>query len=105
MNVKDAVVRYSEEGSTCQVSVVAGDQTVAKLAILRRTMHLAGTTVTMGGIADVVTHPVHRRQGYGARLLEGAVAYMRDQRYHVSLLFGIADFYHRFGYAPVLPEY
>jgi predicted acetyltransferase len=105
MTAKVAEVRYSAEGATCQVSVVAGDQTVAQLAILQRTMHLAGATVTMGGIADVVTHPAHRRQGYGARLLEGAVTYMREERYQISLLFGITDFYHRFGYAPVLPEY
>jgi len=59
----------------------------------------------MGGVADVVTHPAHRGKGYGAKMLRAAVERMREERYPVSILWGITDFYHRFGYAPVLPNY
>jgi predicted acetyltransferase len=98
-------VRFEPEGPDCKVSVVRSGEAVARLRVLRRSMHLAGAAVEMGGIADVVTHPAHRGLGYGARLLEATVAYMRRERYHFSVLFGIPDFYWRFGYAPVLPEY
>jgi predicted N-acetyltransferase YhbS len=88
-----------------KLQLVEGETAVARLVVLRRTMHVAGTGVVMGGIGDVVTHPAHRRQGYGAQLLRAAVNRMREERYHMSVLFGIADFYHRFGYTPILPEY
>lgn len=82
-----------------------GETAVARLVIGRYTMQVAGAGVTMGGIADVVTHPAHRGKGYGAQMLRAAVARMREEGYALSVLFGISDFYHRFGYAPVLPEY
>jgi predicted N-acetyltransferase YhbS len=98
-------LRYEAEAAGFKVSVVQNDQPVAKLRVHRYTMHLAGAAVTMGGIADVVTHPAHRGRGHAVRLLEGAVTFMQRERYAVSLLFGISDFYWRFGYTPVLPEY
>ena len=98
-------IRYEREGESCTISVAAGGEAVSRLRVIRYDMRLAGAWVAMGGIAEVVTHPRHRGQGYAARLLRAAVDFMREERYAVSLLFGIADFYHRFGYTPVLPEY
>jgi predicted acetyltransferase len=98
-------VRYQPGDSGCKVSVVAGEQTVADLQVLRLTMQLRGAPVQMAGIADVRTHPAHRRQGHARRLFAGTLAYLRRERYPLSLLFGISDFYWRFGYTPVLPEY
>jgi predicted N-acetyltransferase YhbS len=104
-NAAETELRYEAEASGFRVSVVQNGQPVAKLRVHRYTMHLAGAAVTMGGIADVVTHPAHRGRGHAGRLLEGAIAFMHRERYAVSLLFGISDFYWRFGYTPVLPEY
>ena len=98
-------LRYEAEASGFRVSVVQNGQPVAKLRVHRYTMHLAGAAVTMGGVADVVTHPLHRGRGHAGRMLEGAVTFMQRERYALSLLFGISDFYWRFGYTPVLPEY
>lgn len=82
-----------------------GKEAVARLEVGKYTMSLAGGEVTMGGVAGVVTHPAHRGKGFGAQMLRAAVARMREERYPVSVLWGISDFYHRFGYAPVLPGY
>ena len=98
-------VQHEPVESGFKASIVQDGTPVARLAVGRYTMHVAGVGVTMGGIADVVTHPAHRGQGHGARLLRAAVDRMRQEGYPISLLFGISDFYHRFGYAPVLPEY
>jgi predicted acetyltransferase len=38
-------------------------------------------------------------------MLRATVQRMREERYPISLLWGISDFYHRFGYVPVLPGY
>jgi predicted acetyltransferase len=37
--------------------------------------------------------------------MDDTVRYMRDHAYHVSMLFGIPNFYHRFGYVTTLAEY
>ena len=88
-----------------KLKLFEGEENVARLAVGRYTMQVAGAGVTMGGVADVVAHPAQRGKGYGAQLLRAAVARMREERYALSLLFGISDFYHRFGYTPVLAEY
>lgn len=99
-------VRYeATDGGGFKLRLMEGEEAVARLAVGRYTMQVAGVGVMMGGIADVVAHPAQRGKGYGAQLLRAAVARMRDERYPLSLLFGITDFYHRFGYAPVLAEY
>jgi predicted acetyltransferase len=82
-----------------------GGKEVARLDIGKYTMRLAGADVTMGGVGNVVTRPANRGRGFGARMLRAAVARMREERYPVSILWGISDFYHRFGYVPGLPGY
>ncbi|HEU5315335.1 MAG TPA: GNAT family N-acetyltransferase, partial [Chloroflexota bacterium] len=82
-----------------------GERKVASLEVGRYAMRLCGGEVTMGGVAGVVTHPAHRQKGLGATMMRAAVARMREERYPLSILFGVPDFYHRFGYVPVLPTY
>ena len=97
--------RYEPDDAGCTVSVLDGEQAVAVLRVIRLTMRLREALVPMAGIGDVRTHPAHRRQGHARRLFAATLEHMRRERYAVSLLFGISDFYWRFGYAPVLPEY
>jgi predicted acetyltransferase len=65
-------------------------------------MRLAGAQVRFGGIVGVKTKPAARGSGYGRTLMAAAVDYMAEHGYPVSVLFGIPDFYHRFGYATFL---
>ena len=97
--------RYEPDDAGCTVSVLDGEQSVAVLRVIRLTMRLREALVPMAGIGDVRTHPAHRRQGHARRLFAATLEHMRRERCAVSLLFGISDFYWRFGYAPVLPEY
>ena len=82
-----------------------GGEEIANLGVTQYTMRLAGAEVAMAGVWGVVTHPAHRGRGLGAQMLRAMVGRMREKRYPISLLWGISDFYHRFGYAPVLPGY
>ena len=97
--------RFKDIEGGFELSLVDGEEEVAKLGVGRYTMRLAGAEVLMGGIWGVVTHPAHRGRGYAAQMLRATVERLRAERFPLSLLFGIADFYHRFGYAPVLPIY
>ena len=102
-------IRYEHEKghrhSLCKLSLVVDGKEVARANVLDLTMRLCGAWVRIGGVGVVVVQWQHRDKGYGSRLLQEAVAYMERERYSVSILFGIPDFYHRFGYIPVTPLY
>jgi len=85
--------------------VVVDGKAVSRLWVLERRIRLLGEPVRMAGIGGVRTHEAHRKKGYARRLLEDTVRFMTDAGYSVSMLFGIPDFYDRYGYAPCLPEH
>ena len=78
---------------------------VSHVMVVDRVVRVGGAALRMGGISGVTTHSAHRRRGYMRALMEDCLAYMERQGYDISLLDGIPDFYHRFGYVPVMPEY
>ncbi len=67
-------------------------------------MHIGGAVVRAGGIGAVATNGDYRHRGYMAQTAAASVAAMRAAGYDFSLLFGIDNFYHRFGYVPAWPE-
>ena len=96
-------LRSTKEGDRHRLALVVDSEEVARLTIEDREMRLGATWVRMGGVASVRTSPAHRGKGYGRRVMEDAVEYMRREGFLVSILFGIPGFYHRIGYATVLP--
>ncbi|MDQ3547953.1 MAG: GNAT family N-acetyltransferase, partial [Chloroflexota bacterium] len=52
---------------------------VAHAGVLERDALLDGAPLRIGGIAEVLTHPAHRRRGYGAAALREAARVMRDE--------------------------
>ncbi len=75
------------------------------LRLTTDTIRLGEARLKMGGLGWVTTDPKHRHRGVCSALLEDTLDYMRAHGYHVSMLFGIPNFYHRFGYATTLAEY
>jgi len=61
-------------------------------------MRIGGARVRVGGIGAVGTLPAFRRRGLMRRTIDASLAAMRWRGYDLSVLFGISDFYHRFGY-------
>jgi predicted acetyltransferase len=53
----------------------------------------------MAGIGGVYTEREHRKKGYMRQLYEDTVHYMIAEGYDISMLFGIENFYTKFGYA------
>jgi predicted acetyltransferase len=64
-----------------------------------RTIWIGPAEVKMGGIAEVCTHPDHRKRGIASRLLEDIVILMKDRGYPVSMLYGNPAFYGKIGWA------
>jgi len=95
--------RIDQDGSH-QFELHVDGEKVSWLRVIDFDMTYGCSIVRMGGIAGVGTKEEHRLKGYASRVLNATVDWMSDQGYHCSLLFGIPDFYWRFGYATVLSD-
>jgi predicted acetyltransferase len=87
-----------------KVEIVKDDQSISRLWIVDRQMRIGRCPVYTGGIAGVGTNPEFRNQGLSRRVLEASVELMRRENYDASFLFGIRDFYHKFGFGTCMPE-
>lgn len=94
-------IEPAEDGKTW-LRLYDGARKAAELQVIEYHMYLAGVPLPMGGIAEVQTEAAYRRQGLMRTLFGHLDGYLRERGFPVSLLFGIPDFYHRFGYATAL---
>ncbi|MBC7328326.1 GNAT family N-acetyltransferase [bacterium] len=98
------IKREKQERSTKLVLYI-DDEPVSHLWVIDYEMRIGFSILRMGGIAGVWTEEKHRLKGYASKVLNNSIEFMKEEGYDVSLLFGIPNFYHRFGYATVLPFY
>ena len=80
-------------------------QLVGALRLTSYTIRIGEARLRMGGLGWVTTNPRFRKRGVATALMEDVLHYMREHGYHVSMLFGIPNFYHKFGYSTSLAEY
>jgi len=71
---------------------------IAQVRIADRTMRLGAALVRVAGIGDVCTHPTRRKRGLMRTLFAHVNQFIRDEGYDLSLLFGIPNFYDKFGF-------
>ncbi|MSR84402.1 MAG: GNAT family N-acetyltransferase [Candidatus Latescibacteria bacterium] len=88
-----------------KVELVREGRSISRLWIVDVQMRIGVGVVKVGGIAGVGTDRQYRNQGLASRVLEASLALMLREGYEVSMLFGIPDFYHRFGFATCIPEH
>jgi predicted acetyltransferase len=93
-----------DKGARWQLELRLDGEAVSGMAIVKKQMQVGSAVVRQGGIAGVWTAEAHRKKGYASRVMWEGIAWMEKQQYEMSILFGIADFYHRYGYAPVFAE-
>jgi len=98
-------VRTRDDGRHHHRELVVGGEAVSELVVVDYRMRLLEAEVRMAGIGGVHTHPRHRMKGYMRTLMEDTLDYMKGQGYDVSMLFGIPNFYEKFGYVSCLAEY
>lgn len=88
-----------------KVEIIREGRSISRLWIVDVQMRIGAGVVKVGGIAGVGTDRQYRNQGLASRVLEASLALMLREGYEVSVLFGIQDFYHRFGFATCIPEH
>lgn len=74
---------------------------IGHMALVLRSVLLAGRRVSIAGLAEVATDPAHRGQGIAASLLRAAIAEAKASPAEHLLLFGEAALYAAHGFRPV----
>lgn len=93
-------LKSNPDGSTT-VELAVDDELVSRATIIPMTIRIGAATVRMDGIGGVATNDAHRRRGYSRRVLEYAVEAMKRGDASLTTLYGIEQFYPKFGYATV----
>ena len=78
---------------------------MSHLSVNDRTMRIGTSTVTIGGIGGVSTQRHHRNKGYSRMCMEASTSLMVREGYDIGFLFGIRDFYDKFGYITCMAEH
>lgn len=88
-----------------RISALEDGSRVSWLYVVDLELHYGASKVRTGGVAGVYTPREHRGKGFSAATLRYAVSWMRERSYPFSALFGIPEYYHRFGYATFMGEH
>lgn len=75
------------------------------LRVTEDTIRIGEARLHMGGLGWVSTAEEHRHKGIARELVSDTMHYLRARNFHVAMLFGIPNFYHRFGFTTVLGEH
>jgi hypothetical protein len=108
MEVKETAeitVRTDFEGGVTHIDLMLGEKRVSWLSIIPFTIRIGAAAVRMDGIGGVGTDAHYRHRGYSRRVLEAAIEHMRAGDGALSMLYGIPDFYPKFGYVTAGPDF
>lgn len=101
----DFIANYPEYLREHTRILLEDGQLASCLCLFTHTIRIGEARIKMGGIGNVATAGPWRGKGCAALLMADVMHYMKSHGYHLSILFGIADFYYRWGFYSVLPEY
>ena len=102
---RDRIVVEQQPSGTSEVWLEMAGERVSRVVIIPMLMRVGAAVVRMDGVGGVETAEAHRRCGYARRVMEKTLALIRAGDGALSTLFGIEDFYQKFGYETVGPEY
>lgn len=71
---------------------------VSHVSIIEKHMQIGKAVIKVAGIGDVFTHPDFRKHSFTRMLMNNAIDYMAKNRFPLSMLYGIMNFYHKYGY-------
>lgn len=100
---KEMVVQRTARGQRVEMRIDGQPVSWAELPYHR--LRLGQATLTAGGVAGVFTRPENRGRGYNRQVMERCVEVLAADGLDVSLLFGIPNYYHKFGYRTTLADY
>jgi predicted acetyltransferase len=98
-------IRHTKFSIGWKTECLLEDEVVSHLWINDRTMRIGSARLRIGGIGGVGTDRKHRNRGYSKLCMEAATELMSLKGYDLAFLFGIRDFYDKYGYITCMPEH
>jgi len=99
-----ATCRRSPAKGGTALEWVEGETVLSRLVVEDLCLRIGPIAVRCGGIANVSTPREYRMKGYARQLLSESIAFMHAEGYLISALFGIPNFYQKFGFASALMD-
>ena len=90
---------------THRVRLLINNEEVSGLTIRDLKMRIGTSSILIGGIAGVYTRREYRMKGFSKKVINYAINWMHENNYPLSALFGIPNFYHKFGYVVFMGEH
>jgi predicted N-acetyltransferase YhbS len=79
--------------------VMPGEGRLIGVVLVRNhRMRIGKSVILKGDVGEVAIHPDFQGQGYGHKIMEECLEWMKENRYDLSRLGGLVKFYRRFGY-------
>lgn len=103
MSVKTEIIESRDGVRKVQTSV--DGQGVSWLTIIDLKMHYGLSKIDVGGIGEVYTEREFRERGYSRRTINYALEWMRSHEYSLTALFGIPEYYHRYGFEAFMGQH
>src|ERR1041385_4071760 len=101
----EMVIRPEHNSTSTCVELRLGERSISRLWIVPFVLHIGKAKVRMDGIGGVGTDEEYRNRGYSRRVLEATVEHMQRGDAALSMLYGIRDFYPKFGYVTAGPDH
>ena len=83
---------------------IIGGRVVTHYGVWGYDMRIGASTVKTGGIGVVATDPDYRKKGLMKLTANASIDAMRNLGYDMTILFGIDNYYHKFGYVRAWSE-
>jgi GNAT superfamily N-acetyltransferase len=99
------VVFQPRPDGTVRADLLHRGRSLSHLVVDPQVVRYGAAMLRVDQLGDVWTEEACRGRGYARRLITDAVAHMQRGDGAFSLLYGIGDFYHRFGYATLGADY
>ncbi len=99
------VTAHPEANGGTRMELAVEGNAISRLWVIPFTLRVGQATVRMDGIGGVGTDEAYRNRGYSRRVLDATVQRMQEGDAALSMLYGIPDYYPKFGYATAGPDH
>lgn len=97
-------VQFAQHDWAVLAELKVDGKAISNLWIVPFTLRIGKASVRMDGIAGVGTDVEHRNKGYSRKVMEATIEHMREGDAALAMLYGIRDFYPKFGFATAGPD-
>ena len=98
------IIVSAESDGNYKVDLMRDGNSISRCRIANRPIAIGRAVVDMGGIADVGTDETLRYQGLSRRVLLEAIRFMEHAQFGLTMLYGIPNYYYKYGYAAAGPD-